>query len=223
MIGAIVFDMDGVLLDSRKGHDQAFIEVLGSIGVVDFDYSHYAGERTSDVFRRISAERGLKLGESQIGDLAVAKSARARQLIADSDCFMPDYKFVLETLQAHYPLALASSGSRSSVDDFLDRGGVRSAFRSVLSGQDVQRAKPDPEIYTRSFLELESLPEHCAVIEDALSGILAARQAGAGMLIGFDRQRMHDHELKTAGAARVIGSLRELLELFAGRAGGVKA
>ncbi|WP_031494858.1 HAD family hydrolase [Bryobacter aggregatus] len=222
MIRAIVFDMDGVLVDSTTSHALAFQEVLQGIGVGGFDYSQYAGERTPDVFRKIRAERGLKLSETEINVLADTKSARARQLLSENDCFMPDYKLVLERLAEHFVLALASSGSRSSVDDFLDRGGARKLFRSVLSGSDVENAKPDPEIYLRSFLQLECQPEECAVVEDALSGVLAAKRAGAGRIIGFHPKRDGGSELLTAGAAPVIGMLRELLELFAVPPGGVK-
>ena len=223
MIQAIVFDMDGVLVDSTPSHARAFAEVLEKIGVTDFDYSLYAGERTPDVFRRIAAERGLELAPERIEEMSRVKSARAQDLMAENDCFMPEYKLVLETLSARYPLALASSASSTSVEAFLERGGVRALFGSVLSGDDVERAKPDPEIYARSFAQLKAPPERCAVVEDARSGIVAGRLAGAGMLIGFERRPEERHKLTEAGAGPVIGALRDLLALFAAPAEGVKA
>jgi HAD superfamily hydrolase (TIGR01509 family) len=114
-------------------------------------------------------------------------------------------------LAARYRLALASSGSRKSVDIFLDTTGLRDAFRATFSGDDVRMAKPDPEIFSKAIESLETQPSACAVVEDAVAGIQAARRAGA-YGIGFTSDNAA--ALSAAGADRVVASLRELAGLL---------
>jgi len=115
---------------------------------------------------------------------------------------------VLAKLAANYPLALASSGSRASVDAFLRLTSCRSLFQSILSGDDVVRAKPDPEIYARSASQLGMDPADCLVIEDAVAGIEAARAAGM-QAVGLAGTSAAE-DLLRAGATRVLPSLGAL-------------
>jgi beta-phosphoglucomutase-like phosphatase (HAD superfamily) len=115
----------------------------------------------------------------------------------------------LEELSEHYALALASSGSRQSVELFLTANRCGSLFGSVLSGDDVRHAKPAPEIYERAFQELHIAPADGVIVEDAAAGILAAKSAGAGMVIGFAGTSPAG-QLLSAGADLVIQTLSEL-------------
>ncbi len=212
-IQGLVFDLDGVLIQSRAAHAQAFQEVLVTLGITGFDYYRFAGWRTRDVFREVIAERpGLSVAEATIAEFSRRKSERARELLA-SDCqIVPDCVPAIERLSHQFSVALASSGSHATVQAFLDRTGLRVTFRSVLSGDDVERAKPDPEIFRRSFDALGLPPSNCVVIEDAVAGVLAARSAGAHAL-GVTTE--HPERLLAAGAARVVESLGELVQLLA--------
>lgn len=210
-IAGLIFDLDGVLIQSRAAHARAFEEVLAEFGVDDFQYDDYAGWRTPEVFRHVLSRAGCAITDEAIADCSRRKSQRARDLIAaerpiDADCIP-----VIRRLAEHYRLALASSGSRRSVDAFLDSTGLRDAFRATFSGDDVRNAKPDPEIFNRSIEALEAEPHECAVVEDAVAGIVAARRAGAHG-IGFGSE--NGEALAAAGAGRVVGSLRELAGLF---------
>ncbi len=149
--------------------------------------------------------------DAEVTDCSQRKSARARQLLEQNSQLFTHAAPVVSKLSALYPLALASSGSRRSVENFLERSGLRSAFRVVVSGDDVRRAKPDPEIFTRAVAGLNMPSARCVVVEDAESGIRAARAAGA-MACGLGADA--DGALLRAGAHFRIGSLSELPPLL---------
>lgn len=205
---AVVFDMDGVLIHSAPSHKAAFEEVLQPFGITDFDYSRFAGWRTRDVFERVLSDAGCIVSPDIIAAASAEKSRIARELLADSDPVAPGCVDVLNRLGRTFVLALASSGSRESVQAFLDTTGTRPSFRCVLTGGDVQHAKPDPEIYTRTFAFLEVDPPDGLVVEDAVAGVKAARLAGASV-IGISGT-CREEDLLAAGALKVIQELREL-------------
>ena len=118
---------------------------------------------------------------------------------------------MLKLLAQRYQLALASSGSRASVGAFLNHTGLLPLFKSVLSGDDVQHAKPNPELFIQSIRNLDLQPEQCIVVEDAVAGVEAARSAGA-RAIGMGKQ--YTTELTEAGAERVVDSLAELAQVL---------
>jgi beta-phosphoglucomutase-like phosphatase (HAD superfamily) len=145
-IRGIVFDLDGVLIQSAPSHAAAFQKVFGRLGIHDFEYAPYAGWRTPEVIADVLEQRGRRASAEAVADMAREKTRIARELLEASRPVTKDCEATLAELAGGFPLALASSGSRSSVDAFLKLTGSRSLFRSVLSGEDVSKAKPDPEI-----------------------------------------------------------------------------
>lgn len=208
----LVFDLDGVLIPSRTAHARAFAEILAEFGVDDFHYDDYAGWRTPEVFRdMLLRRRGLNVSDAKIDDCSRRKSQRARDIVAAENLVDADCNPVIRRLALRYRLALASSGSRASVDLFLNRSGLREVFQASFSGDDVAYAKPDPEIFSRAIAAIRASPDRCAVVEDAVAGVLAARSAGAHA-IGFTSDRAA--ALGQAGAEMVVTSLRELAHLL---------
>jgi HAD superfamily hydrolase (TIGR01509 family) len=211
-LSCVIFDLDGVLIQSRGAHARAFHEVFSAYGIHDFVYDEFAGWRTPEVFRTLFRDRqGEEPDEALVAACSSRKSQRARELIAAEQPVTPDCVPVIQSLAGLYRLALASSGSRRSVYSFLDTAGLHNLFHSVLCGDDVRLAKPDPEIFRRSIENLGAPPEACAVVEDAPAGIVAARGAGAHA-IGFGDANAA--QLRAAGAERVVASLRELAILL---------
>ena len=213
MLDAIVFDLDGVLVDSAPCHRAAFEEVFRPLGVHDFDYSRYAGWRTNDVVESVLGRIGFDATPEFVTGLAGRKSQLAREKLAKSNPIDQDCLAVLGTLARSYTLALASSGSRQSVEMFLNTNNCAHLFQSVLCGDSVSKAKPDPEIYERTFDALQIDPGTGAVVEDAVAGIVAAKAAGAGAIIGIAGTCPAD-QLLGAGASHVIHALAELPELL---------
>ena len=206
---AIVFDMDGVLVDSAPCHRAAFEEVLAPFGVRDFDYTQWAGWRTRDVVEKVLRDAGYPATPDEIDLAADRKSRLAREKMAACDPVVDGCVQVLSQLSsAGYRLALASSGSPQSVAMFLDSTRSRNLFESVMTGADVRHAKPDPEIYLRTFEKIQLDPADCLVVEDAAAGVEAARRAGASVVGIAGTCRPED--LLAAGACDVLGALREL-------------
>ena len=208
----IIFDLDGVLLLSRDCHRRAFEEVLADFGIHDFNYDSFAGWRTPEVFLAVfAAHPENKATALQIAECSTRKSALARQLLAVDTPLAPMCVPVLQQCAQRFRIALASSGSRENVNAFLSLTGTASLFQSVLSGDDVVNAKPDPEIFIRSIASLQLPAGSCVVIEDAPAGVRAACLAGAKAIgMGLAQEK----ELRQAGAELVVDSLTELAEVF---------
>jgi len=207
-IRGIVFDLDGVLIQSAPCHAAAFQQVFGHCEIHDFEYAPYAGWRTPEVIADVLERRGRGESADVIAGMAREKSRIARELLDASRPLAKDCEVALAELAGGFPLALASSGSRSSVDAFLKLTGSRSLFRSVLSGEDVTNAKPDPEIYLRSAEGLGLDARECLVVEDALAGVAAARAAGCR--VAAVAGTCSAAALRGAGAELVIADLSEL-------------
>ena len=172
----IIFDLDGVLTDSTPIHDWAFREILRPYGI-GVDYQRIAGMRTLDAIRMLLAENGVD--DANAASLARAKSEAALRRIRAENPVVPGALDLVERLSARFPIGLASSGSRESVDAFLEMNRARPLFQVVLSGSDVKAAKPSPEIYLEAARRLGIPPPDCLVVEDSKSGAQAAIGAGA--------------------------------------------
>jgi HAD superfamily hydrolase (TIGR01509 family) len=208
-IRGIVFDLDGVLIQSAPSHAAAFQQVFARCGIHDFEYAPYAGWRTSEVIADVLERRGRSESAEAIAGMAREKSRIARELLEASRPLAKDCEATLAELAGEFPLALASSGSRSSVDAFLKWTGSRSLFRSVLSGEDVSKAKPDAEIYVRSAEGLGLDARDCLVVEDALAGVAAARAAGCRVVALAGT--CSAEALLAAGADQVVTDFSELV------------
>lgn len=209
---AIIFDMDGVLLDSSAIHEQAFREVLRSYKLPAFSYSSIAGMRTDEALRFLLSPALLPSHGTEIDALSKRKSAIARAAIAEHNPIAGNCAEVLRELAGEHRLALASSASRETVELFLRNNGLFELFEVVLAGGDVARAKPDPAIYTVCCERLSLSPSDCMVIEDAVSGVRAAKLAGT-YVVGL-ATASSGWELTSVGAELVIHSLTEIPTLL---------
>ena len=210
---ALVFDLDGVLVDSAPSHNRAFEKVFAPRGICGFSYPGYAGWKTADVIRDVLQGAGQEPAAELIQELAEEKSRLAREELRALNPVIPGCIPALEQLSREYPLALASSGSRASVALFLSANRCTYLFRSVLCGDDVNRAKPHPEIYRRTFEALSIAPKDAMVVEDAVSGVQAAIAAGAGFVMGIEGTCAVSH-LTEVGANAVIRGVRDLPEFL---------
>ena len=209
----IVFDMDGVLLNSSPIHAAAYQEALAGLSISNFSYSRVAGMRSSDGMRAILKENRIHLPDEQIAALAKSKSAIALARILEENLIVPGAVAVLRTLAGRLKLALASSASEAGVNAFLDRNELRPLFQCVLHSGDVRSAKPAPEIFELAIHRLGLRAAESLVVEDAVAGIQAAKAAGA-VACGIPSTCSAD-ELVRAGADLIIESLEDLLEIGA--------
>jgi HAD superfamily hydrolase (TIGR01509 family) len=197
--GPVVFDLDGVLVDSEPTHERANAEYLASLGATFDPWLSEAmmGRRVRDLTDAVAPLVGLPPEETFAGRERVFwRLLEAGELRA-----MPGARRSLERLAgAGLPLAVASSGTRAYVEHALDRLGLLHAFAAVVSGEEVHNGKPDPEIYLQAAKRLGAEPADCVAVEDAPHGIAAARAAGMRVVAV-------PHELTAAldlGAADVV-------------------
>jgi HAD superfamily hydrolase (TIGR01509 family) len=173
----VVFDLDGVIVDSEPIHEQATHEYLASLGIPDDEAlrQDMMGRRVREL-TDVLAER---LGRPPEEVSAEREAIFWRLLERDGPRPMPGLGAAIARLsRAGLELAVATSGTRAYVGFVLERLGVRAAFKAVVSGDDVTLGKPDPETYLLTAALLGADPADCVALEDTFHGVTAARSAG---------------------------------------------
>lgn len=205
----VVFDMDGVLLNSSPIHDAAYREALAALPIRNFRYSRVAGMRSADGIRAVLADNSIELNDDRITELAQAKTRIALERIQAENPIVDGARTVLSTLGKRTRLALATSASPAATDSFLDRNDLRALFSAVVHSGDVARAKPAPDIFLLAIERLGIEPPEALVIEDAIAGVQAAKAARAAVCAIPTTCRATD--LVQAGADFLIDRLEDLL------------
>jgi len=174
----VIFDMDGVLIDSAEPHFQSW-HLLAQQEGASITRQHFQetfGRQNKDVIPAL-------LGESapeRVRRLADRKEAIYRELIRREAPIVPGAVELVRALsKAHVRLAVGSSGPRANIDLVLESMGVREMFAAIVSGEEVERGKPDPQVFALACEKLGLEPRNCVVIEDAPVGVQAAKVAGA--------------------------------------------
>ena len=205
---AVIFDVDGVLVDSYRAHFQSW-QLLGAEtrrGLSEQQFADFFGRSGQDLIRHFW--NGNDLTTERIAELHARKNKLYRELVASGLTPMEGaIDLIIALHEAEFPLALASSGPRDNVDLAVDTLGVRWLFQAQIAGEDVRRGKPDPQIFLRAAQRLGVGPRRCAVIEDAPAGVAAAKAAGM-VSIGLLRAGQSPDFLASADVT--IRSLRAL-------------
>jgi HAD superfamily hydrolase (TIGR01509 family) len=177
MLQAVIFDMDGVLIDSVGYNWQAYNQILGRYGVHvgDDQLYQFVGLSTEDQVPLLNKQFGLQLDAKAFIAESTAIKARLMQAIQPK----PGVVALLRQLkEASIPLAVGTSTYRDGMQDRLQTAGIYDYFDQLICAEDVQHHKPDPEVYIRAAAALKAPLESCVVIEDAPSGLQAAHAAG---------------------------------------------
>ena len=181
-IKAIIFDLDGVIVDTAIFHFQAWKKLANTM---DFELTEAQNEQLKGISRLESLDILLEIGKiDSISDeekqqLATRKNEWYRENILKMTPrdILPGVKNFLEELKkAHYKIAIGSSSKNAGT--ILERIGMKDFFDVVVDGTKITRSKPDPEVFLKGAQELNIPPEQCLVFEDAESGIEAAKNAG---------------------------------------------
>jgi len=210
---AVTFDLDGVLADSEPWWNQIDTKLLAEHGV------SYRGEYHRNVLG-VSYRIAVEFYKNAFHICAPVEELMRRRGEIATDFFtnrvglFPSAKTTLEQLvEMEVPLAIATSSVSASAHPFLDRTGIRSLFGVVVTGDEVQRGKPHPDIYLRTSKKLKISPEECLVIEDALTGVAAAKAANMRVAAIPDTRFMDPREYEKE-ADFVLGSLSEIPDLI---------
>jgi beta-phosphoglucomutase len=179
---ALIFDMDGVLVNSNPIHCEAWIVFNRRYGLETTETMRQSiyGKRNDDVVRDFY---GATLPREEVLARGAAKEAVYRDMIGEriEQILVPGLRLFLED-HRHDVMALASNAEPANVDFILDRARLRPYFRAVVDGHQVHRPKPHPEIYLLTAALLGVPPANCVVFEDSLWGVEAARAAGARVI-----------------------------------------
>ena len=184
-IKAILFDMDGVLIDAKDWHFQALNNALALFGMEISRYDHlitYDGLPTRKKLEMITLERGLPVALHQL--LNEIKQDFTLEL-AYTKC-TPNFRhqYAISKLKDQgYRLAVCSNSVRKTVQMMLQKASILEYFEFYLSNEDVKHGKPDPEIYNKAIDKLRVRPEECLILEDNENGIRAAKASGANLLV----------------------------------------
>ena len=206
MITAVLFDMDGVLIDSEPLHFTAARETLARYGKRFTWEMHLAflGITEPQVWSTLVKRFGIA------EDYHVLMEEKARQypeLLREQGAAIPGAVELVQRLAGtgHVQLAIGSSLPRAEIDAVLARLQITRLFSAIVSGDDVLHSKPDPEVYLQAAAALKAAPEQCPVVEDAANGVEAAKAAGmrcVAVTSSLPAERLN-------GADHIISELRE--------------
>jgi beta-phosphoglucomutase len=175
---AVIFDVDGVLVDSYRAHSVSWRQLYGELGI-DYTESAFAADfgRTSrDILCRTL---GAETSDQRIRTLDERKEALFREILRKEFPAMPGAVELINALAADgFAIAVGSSGPPENIALTLEKLGCGDKIAARVTGADVERGKPDPQVFQLAAERLGVPPESCAVVEDAVHGIEAARRAG---------------------------------------------
>ena len=178
MLSAVIFDWDGVVVDSSAHHERSWEIVASRRGLpLPADHFKRGFGKKNDV---IIPDLGWARAPCEVAELAQEKEETYRALVRERGIQpLPGVRELLAALRSReIPCAIGSSTERANLDLPLDLMGLRDFFRVIVSGEEVVHGKPDPSVFLLAAERLGLAPAECVVIEDALVGIEAARQAG---------------------------------------------
>ena len=182
MIEAVVFDVDGVLIDSEPVWERVrrnFVATRGGRWPDDAQ-DRMMGMSTAEWSAYISEDFGLRgLSAQQVAELVTA--AMAAEYAAHLP-LLPGAVAAVRDLSARWPLAVASSAPKSLIDAVLDASGLRPAFAAAVSSEEVARGKPAPDVYLEAAARLGVPPAACAAVEDSSNGLRSAAAAGLAVI-----------------------------------------
>lgn len=187
-IKAILFDMDGVLIEAKEWHYQALNRALDLFGMAISRHDHetsFDGLPTSRKLEILSIERGLP---RELHPFLNEMKQRYTTEMVHTLC-RPRFaqERALSTLKARsYRMAVCSNSIRSTVELMMEKANLRQYLDLVVSNEDVTKAKPDPEMYCKAIEHFGLRPDECLVVEDNENGIKAAKASGAHLLVVQD-------------------------------------
>ncbi|HEU4346273.1 MAG TPA: HAD family phosphatase [Actinoplanes sp.] len=180
-IQAVVFDLDGVIIDSEEVWEEVRRAYVAAHGVefLPDSQQRMMGMSTGEWSRHLAQDVGVGLPPEQVASEVLGQMAdRYRTALP----LIPGAADAVRRIAARYPVALASSSARILIDQVLESAGLTGVFRTTLSTEEVPRGKPSPDVYLEAAARLGVDPAVCAAIEDSSNGLRAAAAAGMAVV-----------------------------------------
>ena len=184
MINAIIFDMDGVLIEAKDWHYEALNKALKIFGYEIKRYDHlstFDGLPTKDKLKMLSIENNLP---SELHPFINEMKQRFTMDIAHVSCKPVFYhQYALSKFKdENYKLAVCSNSVRNSVKVMMEKSALIDYLDFYISNEDVKKSKPDPEMYNKAIKKLKLKPKECLIVEDNPNGVKAALASGAHVM-----------------------------------------
>jgi beta-phosphoglucomutase len=213
MLAGVIFDFDGIIVDTEPLHYRAFQEILAPKG---FGYSweeylrSYIGFDDRDAFREVFLSVGRSLKDRDLQALVEEKGAAFQRIVASGVEVYPGVVELIHSITGRLPLALCSGALPSDIDPILMQLRIAGLFDVIVTAADVRASKPDQESYALAVARLKAaypdrgiIPEMCLAIEDTPAGIASAKGAGLKVMAVTNSYP----EDKLASAGKVTGTL----------------
>lgn len=209
---AVIFDMDGVIVDSEPRHEMAFLEVVRSLG-----YGETHGLRFADYIGRSDRELWVDFVNRHrpaqtLEQLLAMKRKRVIEIIRQEQPLFAGLPKLVQMLSERFFLAVASGSERVVVEEVLALQDLRRFFCAVVTAQEVKRGKPAPDIFLRTAELLEVEPADCWVIEDSKPGVAAGLAAGM-RVIAITNTHPESELTEATAVVRSYAQIAKLLEL----------
>ena len=185
MVTAVIFDMDGVIIDSEPLHKQVVIDVLKEFGVHFSlkDVDRFVGNTNKTLWTTLKDEYDLDVSVSELGRRQHEKNMEEFQ--SCPNILISGIEDLLQSLhESHHKTAIASSSNIEFIDEVVRKYRLEAFFNETVSGQEVKNGKPAPDIFIETAKRLGVAPDRCVVIEDSKNGVEAAKRAGM-KVIGY--------------------------------------
>ena len=208
MIREALWDVDGTLVDTAKEHLRAWQRLTAELGwpFSEADFARTFGWRNPEILRSLFDPA---MSDAAVAEIGLRKETLYRESIAGGRVpLLPGVERLLKDLQAAgIRQVVGSSAPRANVTLLLTQAGIMDFFADIVTGDDVTKGKPDPEVFLKG---IATSPELCVVFEDAVAGVQAAKAAGMSCIAVTLAGHHSAASLTAAGADRVVSSFEEL-------------
>ncbi|MCE1254624.1 MAG: HAD family phosphatase [Anaerolineae bacterium] len=207
---ALLFDVDGTMVDNMSAHLQAWKKYLKMLGLNEKEEDisrNISGRTTFEVFQLYL---GNELSQDQLLNHHKQKEAIYKDIYASSIQEIPGLTtFLKQAVRLNLPMAITSAGGMDIIEFVINNIGVAGYFDTIVSGEDVARGKPDPEIFLKAAQRLNVEPQNCLVFEDSQPGLQGVYNAGM-KAVAISTSYSHDELAQHPAVIKVIDDYHNL-------------
>ena len=208
--GAVIWDVDGTLVDTAEMHFRAWEELCAELGrpFTRADFAATFGRRNPEIFQFLFGDR---FDRARVDELSFHKEELYRAAARQGVELLPGARALLEGLRAAgFKQAVGSSAPLANVELILQITHAAQFFDAISSSEDTQRGKPDPQVFEVAARKLGVSPARCVVMEDAVAGVEAARAGGMKCIAVSFVGHHPEEKLRAAGADMVVPTLEQV-------------